>query len=78
MEPLNGVSLNIKLMSVTFDTFHLLMSPVNWLKENMVPYYPLGVYRDVVADGYANAAEAASARSAACPIAHPEKSEGGN
>ena len=49
-----------------------------WMRENMLPYYPLGVYRDVVADGYANAAEAASARSAACPIAHPEKSEGGN
>lgn len=49
-----------------------------WIRENMLPYYPLGVYRDVVADGYANAAEAASARSAACPIAHPEKSEGGN
>ena len=37
-----------------------------WMRENMLPYYPLGVYRDVVADGYANAAEAASARSAAC------------
>ena len=49
-----------------------------WMRENMLPYYPLGVYRDVVAEGYANAAEAASARSAACPIAHPEKSEGGN
>ena len=49
-----------------------------WMNENMLPYYPLGVYRDVVADGYANAAEAASARSAACPIAHPEMSEGGN
>ena len=49
-----------------------------WMRENMLPYYPLGVYRDVVADGYANAAEAASARSAACPIAHPEMSEGGN
>lgn len=49
-----------------------------WMRENMLPYYPLGVYRDVVADGYANAAEAASARSAACPIAHPEMSKGGN
>ena len=46
-----------------------------WMRENMLPYYPLGVYKDVVADGYANAAEAASARSAECPIAHP--SEGG-
>ena len=44
-----------------------------WMRENMLPYYPLGVYRDVVADGFANAAEAAAARNAACPIAHPEK-----
>ena len=48
-----------------------------WMRENMLPYYPLGVYKDVVADGYANAAEAAAARAADCPIAHPEK-EGGN
>ncbi|MDO4850886.1 MAG: thiamine pyrophosphate-dependent enzyme [Actinomycetota bacterium] len=40
-----------------------------WMRENMLPYYPLGVYRDVVADGYANAAEAAAARAADCPIA---------
>jgi len=40
-----------------------------WMRENMLPYYPLGVYRDVVAEGYANAAEAAAARAAACPIA---------
>lgn len=44
-----------------------------WMRENMLPYYPLGVYKDVVADGYANAAEAAAARAAGCPIA----SEGG-
>lgn len=44
-----------------------------WMRENMLPYYPLGVYRDVVADGFANAAEAAAARNADCPIAHPEK-----
>ncbi len=43
-----------------------------WMRENMLSYYPLGVYKDVVADGFANAAEAASARNAACPIAHPE------
>ena len=41
-----------------------------WMRENMLPYYPLGVYRDVVADGYANAAEAAAARAANCPIAN--------
>ncbi len=46
-----------------------------WMRENMLPYYPLGVYRDVVEEGYANAAEAAAARSEGCPIAHPEMSE---
>ena len=44
------------------------------MRENMLPYYPLGVYKDVVAD--ANAAEAASARNADCPVAHPV-TEGG-
>ena len=43
-----------------------------WMRENMLPYYPLGVYRDVVAEGYANAAEAAAARAAECPIAMAE------
>ncbi len=55
------------------------MSPADafaWMGENMLPYYPLGVYKDVVADGFASAAEAAAARSAACPIAHPENAEG--
>lgn len=47
-----------------------------WMRENMLPYYPLGVYKDVVADGFANAAEAASARNADCPVAHP-MTEGG-
>ena len=56
--------------------------PTNWgmtpqeafggMNENMLPYYPLGVYKDVVADGYENAAEAARARAAACPIANPQ------
>ena len=45
-----------------------------WMRENMLEYYPLGVYRDVVADGFANAAEAAAARAASCPIAN----KGGN
>lgn len=48
----------------------------DWMRENMLPYYPLGVYRDVVAEGYANAIEAAAARSADCPIAHPEGAAG--
>ena len=63
------------------------MSPTEafeWMRTNMLPYYPLGVYRDVVAEGYANAAEAAAARAAECPIAMAEnpqlaalKQEGG-
>ncbi len=47
----------------------------DWMRENMLPYYPLGVYRDVVEEGYANTAEAAAVRSEGCPIAHPELSE---
>ena len=47
-----------------------------WMRENMLPYYPLGVYKDVTADGFANAAEAAAARNADCPVAHPA-TEGG-
>ena len=43
-----------------------------WMRDNMLPYYPLGVYRDVVAEGYANAAEAAAARAKDCPIATAE------
>ena len=46
-----------------------------WMRENMLPYYPLGVYRDVVADGFANAAEAAAARAADCPIANKKDGE---
>ena len=48
-----------------------------WMRENMLPYYPLGVYKDVVADGYASAAEAAAARAAACPLVNPATSEEG-
>ena len=32
-----------------------------WMRENMLPYYPLGVYRDVTADGYSDIYEAAQA-----------------
>ena len=35
---------------------------MEWLRENMLPQYPLGVYRDVKADGFANATQAADAR----------------
>lgn len=48
-----------------------------WMRENMLPYYPLGVYKDVVAEGYANAAEAAAAHAENCPIANASKQEGG-
>ena len=50
------------------------MAPMDafaWMRENMLPYYPLGVYRDVVADGFANAAEAAAERAKACPLVNP-------
>lgn len=39
-----------------------------WMRENMLPYYPLGVYKDIQADGFANVAEAATARAAECPM----------
>lgn len=42
---------------------------LEWLRENMLPYYPLGVYKDVCADGFENAAAAALSRAADCPIA---------
>jgi len=43
---------------------------MEWLRENMLPQYPLGVFKDVKADGFANVAEAAAARLAppACEI----------
>ena len=50
----------------------------DWMRENMLPYYPLGVYKDVRAEGFSNAAEAAAARAADCPIANPApQAEGG-
>ncbi len=39
-----------------------------WLEENMLVYYPLGVYKDVVAEGYETAAAAAYDRANGCPI----------
>jgi 2-oxoglutarate ferredoxin oxidoreductase subunit beta len=44
-----------------------------WLRENMLPYYPLGVYKDVVADGFDDALGAAAARAADCPIAQQKR-----
>ena len=35
---------------------------LTWLNDNMLPYYPLGVYRDVKAEGFSDVAEAAAAR----------------
>lgn len=55
------------------------MTPQNafeWMRENMLPYYPLGVYRDVKAEGFANVAEAAQARAQACPLVQKEVSNG--
>ncbi|WP_139652921.1 thiamine pyrophosphate-dependent enzyme [Raoultibacter phocaeensis] len=40
-----------------------------WMRENMLPYYPLGVYKDVIAEGHASVAEAAAERAKGCPIA---------
>lgn len=44
----------------------------DWMRQNMLPYYPLGVYRDVVADGYESIREAALERAKDCPIALQE------
>jgi 2-oxoglutarate ferredoxin oxidoreductase subunit beta len=37
---------------------------LDWLRSELLPYYPLGVYRDVKAEGYADSAQAAQARRA--------------
>ncbi len=47
-----------------------------WMRENMLPYYPLGVYKDVQAEGFANAAEAALARAKDCPMVEKALKEG--
>ncbi|MEG0324658.1 MAG: thiamine pyrophosphate-dependent enzyme [Raoultibacter sp.] len=43
-----------------------------WMRENMLPYYPLGVYRDVVAEGYESVAGLAKERAKDCPIVSKE------
>ena len=56
------------------------LSPVDalqWMRDNMLPYYPLGVYKDVKADGYANVAEAAAARAAELATGSVAPAEGG-
>ncbi len=47
-----------------------------WMRQNMLPYYPLGVYKDVQAEGFANAAEAAYARAKDCPMVAEAQKEG--
>ncbi len=47
------------------------MSPqdsFDWMRKNMLPYYPLGVYKDIVKDGFDTIAEAAADRASACPL----------
>lgn len=41
---------------------------LRWMRDNMLTYYPLGVYKDIVAEGYENVAEAAFARAKDCPM----------
>jgi 2-oxoglutarate ferredoxin oxidoreductase subunit beta len=45
---------------------------IEWMRKNMLTYYPLGVYKDIQKEGFANTAEAAFARAAACPMVNPE------
>ncbi len=44
------------------------LDAMQWMRDNMLPYYPLGVYKDVQAEGFANAAEAAFDRAKDCPM----------
>lgn len=47
------------------------MDPIDaneWMRENMLTYYPLGVFKDVVAEGYETAYDAARDRAANCPM----------
>ncbi len=56
------------------------LSPVDamqWLRDKMLPYYPLGVYKDIKADGFANVAEAAAARAAELAAGSAAPAEGG-
>lgn len=56
------------------------LSPVDalqWLRDKMLPYYPLGVYKDIKADGFANVAEAAEARAAKLAAGSAAPAEGG-
>lgn len=37
---------------------------LQWMRDNMLPYYPLGVYKDIKADGFSSVAQAAAAHAA--------------
>lgn len=74
----NGVGYSLVEVVSTCPT-NWGMSPEKaqeWLRENMLTYYPLGVYKDVQEEGFANAAEAARVRASECPMVNPV-SEGG-
>ena len=49
-----------------------------WMRENMLPYYPLGVYRDVKADGFQDIYGTAAKRAEGCPIAQPPAANEGS
>lgn len=48
------------------------LESMDWMRENMLPYYPLGVYKDIVAEGYDNIHEAAKDRAKNVPIVMQE------
>ncbi|MBN2847693.1 MAG: 2-oxoglutarate oxidoreductase [Coriobacteriia bacterium] len=50
---------------------------LQWLRDKMLPYYPLGVYKDIKADGFANVAEAAAAHAAELAAGPAAPAEGG-
>lgn len=54
------------------------MDPIQaneWMRENMLTYYPLGVYKDIVAEGYETAYEAALDRAGNCPMVQVDGGE---
>lgn len=67
---LNGVGYSlIEVVGTCPTNWGMTPSKANeWMRDNMLTYYPLGVYKDVVADGFANASEAAIDRAKDCPM----------
>jgi 2-oxoglutarate ferredoxin oxidoreductase subunit beta len=47
------------------------------MRDNMLPYYPLGVYKDVKAAGFANVVQAAAAHAADLAAGPATPAEGG-